>query len=164
MKFIFKQIYYNIYNMCVNCNLLTPITDECAELLGIEKRKYLAYGRDLNYISKDEKVEQGTTNALINFVTMYCFSFDLNTLKEKTVQKNFSTNKNQGPSSITIYEGKIKMIHPLSYISTLPNLKNNLDLIKKTSNQDGDLDFIKNIKIDDLYLECIDFTEVSSIM
>ncbi len=84
--------------MCINCNLLTPLTDEAAEILGVAKRKYLVVGHETNDIMPNGI--GGFSNAIHNFKTCSKISYSAN--MEKTVVKG-----------ITLYEGKLEIKGPL---------------------------------------------------
>jgi hypothetical protein len=133
--------------MCINCNLLTPITDEFADFLGVERRKYLTIGHYTYYNEKDAdgniKTIMGTTNNLYNFYTIDFFRVDKNSLK--TLEVNMKTNnENPKEKTIVLYEGKIKMIRPFP-----KNLSK--------------LDYIKDLNRDELYLECFDLSDIEEM-
>lgn len=90
-----------LYRMCVNCNLLVPVTDKFAEYLGVEKRKYLAYGNETNMFQLNfEK----TSNALVNYKTLDFF---------KLVEPMITVSVEKDGFKITLYEGKIQILYPL---------------------------------------------------
>ncbi len=102
-------------------NLLRPITDEFADYIGVERRKYLTFDNqdEILYFNKDDgKRCYGISNKLFNFDTSYYFRVDKRLLKMKTIcyDKHF---KNRDDTidikrvSLTIYEGKIKMIYQM---------------------------------------------------
>ncbi len=133
--------------MCINCNLLTPVTDEFADFLGVEKRKYLTIGHDTYYNEKDAdgnmKTIMGTTNNLYNYYTLDFFRVDTNSFK--TLEVNIKSNsENPKDKTIVLYEGKIKMIRPFP-----KNLQK--------------LDYMKNLNRDELYLECFDLSDVQEM-
>jgi len=55
--------------MCVNCNLLCPISDKACDLLGIEKRKYLVIGNTLFFLITSDYFEV-VSYAVNNYKTM----------------------------------------------------------------------------------------------
>jgi hypothetical protein len=135
--------------MCINCNLLTPITDEFADYIGVERRKYLTFD-SLTYKITNYKVK-GTSYTLYNFYTLDFFRIDMDSLKELVVNfksnkkdKNKDNDEHEDEQSIVLYEGKIKMIRPLPI------------------NDEG-LNYIKKRTRDELYLECFDFSDVQEM-
>lgn len=98
--------------MCCNCNLLTPITDEACELLGIEKRMYLTYGRSLDDYISNRFPDYNTydmvkfrsnlySNDVINYRTCKHFEF----IGEMVPALQLNTLK--------LYTGKYKQISPV---------------------------------------------------
>ena len=89
--------------MCINCRIITPLTDDAADLLGVPRRKYLTYGKNLyDLMLKNGKNKFGGYNNVIhNYKTLKCVSYD---------DRNFKPFEVNG---IEIYEGKLKIISPL---------------------------------------------------
>lgn len=84
--------------MCINCNLLTPLSDAAAEILGVPKRKYLVIGNRTYNIVPDGK---GFSNAIYNFKTMSKIKPSPDTMNKIVV------------NGITLYEGKLIIKEPL---------------------------------------------------
>ena len=62
--------------MCINCSLLSPVTDEFAEYLGVEKRKYLVVGHStFDFFEKGYFTGKAFCNDLINYKTIDFFSY-----------------------------------------------------------------------------------------
>lgn len=89
--------------MCINCRIIAPLSDDAAELLGVEKRKYLVYGKTLYKLMTDAGKNKfgGYNNSLHNYNTMKYFSFD---------DRNF-IKKNVG--KYELYEGKLRFARPI---------------------------------------------------
>lgn len=88
--------------MCINCNLITPVTDEFAEYLGVEKKKYLVQGcTTVPFI--DKLKGQPWSNSLYNYKTIDFFA--VYPVKNIDVKKDGTT--------VRLYEGKINVIGPL---------------------------------------------------
>ena len=90
--------------MCLNCRLMTPLSDSAAEILGVEKRKYLVFGKSLyeTMLGAGKGKYSGYSNAIYNTHTLKCISYeDRDKLKKIVV------------NDIELYEGKLKVIRPL---------------------------------------------------
>ena len=88
--------------MCINCNLITPITDNFADYIGVEKRKYLVQGCTVAEFIFKNGIENTNSNELYNFKTVDFFYPDMQSLKKRKITKDEIT--------FTIYEGKIKVL------------------------------------------------------
>jgi hypothetical protein len=89
--------------MCLNCRILNPLSDLAAEIIGVEKRKYLVYGYTLYniMINKGHSKYAGYNCTLHNNHTIRCFNGDLNQYNKITI------------NGIDLYEGKLKVIKTL---------------------------------------------------
>ncbi len=98
-------MYMNMYNMCMNCRLLTPLSDTAAEILGVEKRKYLVYGKTLYKLMLDNGKGKysGYNNVIYNYLSIKCVSYEERNFKKITV------------NGIDLYEGKLKVIQTLPF-------------------------------------------------
>ena len=83
--------------MCVNCRIMCPLSDTAAELLNVEKRKYLVYGNSLyELMLKNGKNKfSGYNNVIYNFKTIKCISQKNRDFKKITV------------NGIDLFEGKL---------------------------------------------------------
>lgn len=83
--------------MCLNCRIMTPLSDAAAELLNVEKRKYLVYGNSLYdlMLKSGKNKYSGYNNVIFNFKTIRCVSAKPETFKKITV------------NGIDLYEGKL---------------------------------------------------------
>jgi len=82
---------------------MTPLSDSAAELLGVEKRKYLVFGNTLykTMLDAGKGKYSGYSNYIYNTQTLKCVSYE---------DRNFPTIEVNG---IKLYEGKLKIIRPL---------------------------------------------------
>ena len=89
--------------MCINCRILTPLSDEAADLLKVEKRKYLVYGKNLYDLMLNAGYSKfgGYNNIIHNYKTIKCVSYKDRNFKEITV------------NGIELYEGKLVVEKPL---------------------------------------------------
>lgn len=115
-------MYRELLDMCVNCNLVTPVTDVFADFLGVERRKYLVRGRDTYdlWLSDeykafctdrglfDEKMDtippESSSNHLYNYRTVKYFS---------VMGFSGSTTVVKCGKTLTLLEGKITVLAPL---------------------------------------------------
>ena len=126
--------------MCINCNLIVPLTDDCADILEVPRRKYLTLGHITNSImfknhkkiiedfSKNNtslldmpRYESGYSNNLVNYLTA-------NFLKEEQI-KYFEWEDNLDDKKIVkdgvnLYESKIKILKPLPKVLKTDNHSN----------------------------------------
>lgn len=89
--------------MCLNCRIMTPLSDSAAELLGVEKRKYLVFGNTLykTMLDAGKGKYSGYSNYIYNTHTLKCVSCE---------DRDYPTIEVNG---IKLYEGKLKIIKPL---------------------------------------------------
>ena len=99
--------------MCLTCRILNPLSDYAAELLGVEKRKYLVYGVSLYKLMRENKKSKyaGYNSTLNNNNTIRCFTGNVGDYKKITV------------NGVDLYEGKLKVIKPLP----MPEPPSNID-------------------------------------
>lgn len=131
----------------IEYNMLRPITDQLADYIGVERRKYFALSDHAVY-KKDGKFIFAVSEKLYNMHTSKYFRVDPELLKRKVIYyNNYENPINPKKLSITLYEGKIKMIAPIP----LQSLIITEDMAEKIKNED------------DLYLECFDLSDVPDI-
>lgn len=89
--------------MCLNCRMLNPLSDKAAEILGVEKRKYLVFGNTLYDIMIENGLSKyfGYDCTVHNSMTMRSIEGDMQSFKKITV------------NGIDLYEGKLKIAGPL---------------------------------------------------
>ena len=89
--------------MCLNCRLMTPLSDSAAEILGVEKRKYLVFGNSLysTMLNAGKGKYTGYSNSIYNTHTLKCISYK---------DRNFNKINING---IDLYEGKLQIIRAL---------------------------------------------------
>jgi len=82
---------------------LTPLSDSAAELLGVQKRKYLVFGKTLYdlMLNAGKGKYSGYSNSIYNGQTLKCISYE---------DRDFLVHTVNG---IELYEGKLKIIRPL---------------------------------------------------
>lgn len=115
--------------------MIIPLPDNIAELLNIEKRKYLIRCNELHFLFSNNKCDIFDTSILYNFYTVDYIRLDYGSLYSKRKEINYGNN------TFTLYEGKIKIV---SKLPMFPKIKNVLDT--------------KNIS--HLYLECFDTSPI----
>jgi hypothetical protein len=89
--------------MCLTCRILNPLSDTAADLLGVEKRKYLVYGYTLYKLMKDNKKSKygGYDCTIHNNNTIRCLNGNLDDYKKVTI------------NGVDLYEGKLKVVKKL---------------------------------------------------
>ena len=107
--------------MCINCSLITPMTDEICELLGIEKRKYLSSPSLLPYkFKKDIKCKEANSFSVVNYMTYgsfkltKCKKINLKDIVSDEIFSKIQKYNNYGRNEFIIYEGKIEVLGPVN--------------------------------------------------
>lgn len=114
--------------MCINCNLIVPLKDECADILGVPRRKYLTLGhttvsimfkRHDEILAKERKngvnpdnwsrYVQGYSNTLVNYLTE---GWDDKPYGYFEWEKDLDSKKIV-KDGVYLYESKIKILKPL---------------------------------------------------
>lgn len=129
--------------MCINCNLLTPLSDKVADILGVEKRKYLVHVHEVSMIDIHRELSPhmgSNTNLLLNYMTFSSFRIDYSSYTKKQIEFEYKGTI----INITLYEGKIKMIAPIPLIKLYDPI-----LIKGN--------------IDNFYLELFDTSDIPAL-
>ena len=82
---------------------MTPLSDSAAEILGVEKRKYLVFGNSLysTMLNAGKGKYSGYSNSIYNGNTIKCVSYK---------DRNFDSITVNG---IELFEGKLTVIRPL---------------------------------------------------
>lgn len=88
--------------MCINCNLLTPLVDWVADIIGVERRKYLVLGHTLSKYT-DRDIPELFSNDIINYKTAGAFQIIGDTSSPSLVTED----------GIKLYECKYKQIKPV---------------------------------------------------
>lgn len=59
--------------MCINCNLLTPLEDWAADVLGVKRRTYLVRGHTTHWMMNGEEIRLPYSLAIVHSKTLGAF-------------------------------------------------------------------------------------------
>ena len=102
--------------MCINCNILTPLSDEAADLIGVEKRKYIVIGSHLDeYIIRNGL---STMDKMYDTVKQRSNMYLNDIINYQTAGGNFEiigniTRPSKTLGNLMLFEGKYKQLHPI---------------------------------------------------
>jgi len=120
----------------INDYLLMPLSDKASDILGVERRKYLARHIDLSSLN----IKETTSNLVYNNFTLDYFQIDYSSLIKKEIIFN--------EKIYLIYQGKIKIIKPIPIMEITKKY-----ILNKNRNElylecfDGDFYFLENLEI-----------------